>query len=246
MQCSIDEKVVPLFWTCNSNATSHGPDEMTGIPHRWDLSPKEARLLQDELAKEVILVDSLGEVRRIAGVDVGFEAGGRITRAAVAVLSFPELKLTEHNVITMPTCFPYVPGLLSFREVPAILTAWEGLKKQPDLVLCDGQGYAHPRRLGLACHLGLWLGVPTVGVAKSRLIGEYQEPGVEKGDQTALMDKGERVGTVLRTRTGVKPLFVSPGHLISLQTAVDYVLRSTTRYRLPETTRQADRLASGK
>jgi deoxyribonuclease V len=219
---------------------------MKGIPHRWDLSPKEARRLQDALASQVILKDRVGEVRSIAGVDVGFDDGGRITRAAVVVLSFPALEQKDHNVITMATCFPYIPGLLSFREVPAILLAMEGLNEKPDLVLCDGQGYAHPRRLGLACHLGLWLGVPTVGVAKSRLIGRYREPGVKKGSRSALMDNGERVGTVLRTRTGVKPVFVSAGHLITLATAVDYVLSSTTKYRLPETTRQADRLASSR
>ncbi len=182
----------------------------------------------------------------MAGVDVGFEAQGRITRAAVALLDYPSLTLHEQAIARAPTRFPYVPGLLSFREVPAILAALAQLQTPPDLLLCDGQGIAHPRRLGIAAHLGLLCDLPSIGVAKSRLIGTYEPPGGERGDWSPLLDKGERVGAVLRTRAGVSPLFISPGHRIGLQSSIDWVMRCTTRYRLPETTRWAHRLASGR
>ncbi|HTY99332.1 MAG TPA: deoxyribonuclease V, partial [Rhodocyclaceae bacterium] len=143
------------------------------------------------------------------------------------------------------TTFPYVPGLLSFREIPALLAAWERLAIVPDLVLCDAQGFAHPRRFGLACHLGLWLDVPAIGVAKSRLIGTHGPVPEAKGEWTPLLDNDEVIGGVLRTRAGCKPLFVSVGHRVSLESAVAWTLACTTRYRLPETTRQAHRLASG-
>jgi deoxyribonuclease V len=181
----------------------------------------------------------------VAGVDIGFEKQGTITRAAIAVLSFPALELVEHQVIRDKTRFPYVPGFLSFREVPAALKAFKKLQTTPDLLLCDGQGIAHPRRFGLACHMGLWTDLPAIGVAKSRLIGSYQPVGSQKGDWQPLMDKNETIGAVVRTRTNVNPLFVSIGHKVDLKTAIDYTLRCTTKYRLPETTRWADKLASG-
>jgi deoxyribonuclease V len=198
------------------------------------------------LCQRVIRCDRLGKITSVAGVDVGFERRGRVTRAAVAVLSFPELELREQRLIRRPTQFPYVPGLLSFREVPAILAALEALDQMPDLLLCDGQGLAHPRRFGLACHLGVLTGLPSIGVAKSRLIGEHAEPGLEKGCWAPLRDDGETIGAVLRSRRGVRPLYVSIGHRVSLETAIEYVLACTPRYRLPETTRLADRLASCK
>jgi deoxyribonuclease V len=176
---------------------------------------------------------------------VGFEEGGKITRAAVAVLSFPDLQPLQQAIARLPTCFPYVPGLLSFREIPAVLGALEQLRPLPDLLLCDGQGVAHPRRFGIACHLGVVTGIPSIGVAKSRLIGTHPEPGPEKGSWVPLMDGDERIGAVLRTRSNVRPLFISSGHRISLQTAIDYVLACSPKYRLPETTRQAHKLASG-
>lgn len=212
--------------------------------HSWDVTPKEARDIQQQLCSLVKIKDSFGRIKRLAGVDVGFEQNGRVTRAAVAVLSFPELKPMEQAIARLPTAFPYVPGLLSFREIPAVLKAFESIAMTPDLLLCDGQGIAHPRRFGIACHLGLLTNIPAIGVAKSRLIGQFDEPPQEKGNWTQLMDKEELVGAVLRSRTGVKPLFISPGHRICLETAVEYVLASTTKYRLPETTRQAHRLAS--
>ena len=213
--------------------------------HPWPRDPRQAREIQNRLKGLVISQDRLDSVRYVAGVDVGFEAGGKITRAAVAVLRYPELDLSGQSIARLPTSFPYVPGLLSFREIPAVLAALEQLERQPDLLLCDGQGYAHPRRLGIACHLGLLTGLPAVGVAKTRLIGRHAEVPNRRGGWTPLMDGEERIGAVLRTRAGVKPLFISLGHRISLETAIHYVMTCTTRYRLPETTRWAHRLASG-
>jgi deoxyribonuclease V len=181
----------------------------------------------------------------VAGVDVGFRDQGRTTIAAVAVLAYPSLLLVEQALSARPTSFPYVPGLLSFREIPALLEAMEKLIQLPDLILCDGQGIAHPRRLGIATHLGILTGIPTIGVAKSRLIGSHEEPAEEKGAWVPLLDGEERIGAVLRTRNRVKPLFISCGYRISLETAISYVLACTPKYRLPETTRAAHKLASG-
>jgi deoxyribonuclease V len=213
--------------------------------HPWDVTPAQARAIQVDGRGRVISEDRLGDVRRVAGIDLGFEQGGAISRAAVAVLDFPELRLVESAVARLPTCFPYVPGLLSFRETPAVLEALQRLSEWPDLVLCDGQGYAHPRRFGLACHLGVLTGLPSIGVAKSRLIGTHGALPEQKGAWVPLLDGDETVGAVLRTRDGVAPLYVSIGHRVSLPTAIRWVLACTTRYRLPETTRHAHRLASG-
>jgi deoxyribonuclease V len=215
------------------------------MEHPWDLPPREAVLLQQELRGRVVVVDRLGKVRHVAGVDVGFEQENRITRAAVAVLAFPSLELRDHVVARQPTRFPYIPGLLSFREIPAVLAALGRLTIVPELLLCDGQGIAHPRRFGIASHLGVLLDVPTIGVAKKRLIGVHGPVPAGRGEWTALRDGEETIGAVLRTRVGVKPLFVSPGHRVSLASAVEWTLACTTRYRLPETTRHAHRLASG-
>jgi deoxyribonuclease V len=213
--------------------------------HPWDVTPAQARAIQVDGRGRVIAEDRLGDVRRVAGIDVGFEQDGAISRAAVVVLDFPELRLVESAVARLPTSFPYVPGLLSFRETPAVLEALGRLSERPDLLLCDGQGYAHPRRFGLACHLGVLTGLPSIGVAKSRLIGTHGALPEEKGAWVPLLDGDEAVGAVLRTRDGVAPLYVSIGHRVSLPTAIRWVLACTTRYRLPETTRQAHRLASG-
>jgi deoxyribonuclease V len=213
--------------------------------HPWDLAPKEAIALQRRLAAHVLVADRFGEIRRVAGVDVGFEQQNTITRAAVAVLDYPSLSLSEYAIAREPTRFPYVPGLLSFREVPAVLAALEKLSVLPDMLLCDGQGIAHPRRLGIASHLGVLLDLPTIGVAKSRLIGSHEEPGEEKGAWEPLLDKGEEIGCVLRSRTRVKPLYISPGHRVGLESAREWTMACLTRYRLPETTRWAHRLASG-
>jgi len=213
--------------------------------HRWNLAPAEAISLQEELRHRVIARDRIGRVRRVAGVDVGFERDGAVTRAAVAVLNFPGLELVDWAIARTPTRFPYVPGLLSFRETPAVLKGLAKLKQRPDLLLCDGQGLAHPRRFGFACHLGLLADIPSIGVAKTRLIGEHEAVPENRGGWAPLVDRGEVIGAVLRTRPGVKPLFVSVGHRISLDTAIRWVMACVTRYRLPETTRWAHRLASG-
>jgi deoxyribonuclease V len=212
----------------------------------WAQTLEEAEAVQQELRHLVIAEDKLGEVRHVAGVDVGFEDNYTITQAAVAVLSFPELQLVETAIAQIPTTFPYIPGFLSFREIPAILKALEKLTIVPDLILCDGQGIAHPRRCGIACHLGVLIDVPTIGVAKTLFVGKHDELPPEKGSWQPLIHRGETVGVVLRSRTNVNPLYVSIGHRISLPTAIDYVLRCTTKYRLPETTRWADKLASGR
>jgi len=188
--------------------------------------------------------DDFKQVETVAGLDVGFEEEGKVTRAAVVVLRFPDLAPLDRALAKRPTSFPYIPGLLSFRETPAVLDALAKLRIEPDLLLCDGQGYAHPRRFGLACHLGLLTGLPSIGVAKSRLIGEHGVLGEKKGAHTWLWHDGEIIGALLRTRARVQPVYVSIGHRVGLETALDYVLACTTRYRLPETTRQAHRLAS--
>ncbi|PSN07946.1 deoxyribonuclease V [filamentous cyanobacterium CCT1] len=211
----------------------------------WPSSVPEAIALQRRLAPQVVTQDDLPEpMTTVAGVDAGFEDQGATTRAAVVVLSFPDLTPIDEALVRQPTRFPHVPGLLSFREVPAILAALSQLRVDPDVILCDGQGLAHPRRLGIACHLGLLLDRPTVGVAKSRLVGTHGEVPSEKGAWVPLMDGQERLGAVLRSRTGTKPLYISAGHRISLERAIALVLQCTPKYRLPETTRYADRLAS--
>lgn len=214
--------------------------------HGWDLTPKDAIALQTALRGRVERKDRIGVVRRIAGVDVGFEQDGRVTRAAVAVLEYPGLALAEQVVVRVATTFPYVPGLLSFREAPAVLAAFEKVRAAPDLILYDGQGIAHPRRFGIASHVGLLLNCPSIGVAKSRLVGAHKMPANRRGAWTPLRDAGEVIGAVLRTRAGVKPLYVSIGHRVSLETAVRWTLACVTRYRLPETTRWAHRLASAR
>ncbi|MDN5849340.1 MAG: deoxyribonuclease V [Nitrococcus sp.] len=214
--------------------------------HDWAVTPKQAIALQRKLAARVLLQPGPKNVRCIAGVDTGFVDHGRTARAAVVVLSFPQLAPLEIQTAFEPTPFPYIPGLLSFRELPAVLRALEKLSALPDLVLCDGQGIAHPRRLGIAAHLGVVTGLRTIGVGKSRLIGEYREPGQEKGCVVPLMDAQQRIGSVVRTRTAVRPLFVSPGHRTDHDRAVQWTLACTRRYRLPEPIRMADRVASAR
>jgi len=218
---------------------------MRKIHHSWNLTPSAAIALQHRLRSKVIRLGRPRQVRHVAGTDVGFERGGGVSCAAVAVLSFPELELVEHAVARLPTRFPYVPGLLSFREIPVLLAALDKLRITPDLILCDGQGLAHPRRFGIASHLGVYCGIPTIGVAKSRLIGEHGQPMQRRGAWVPLRDKGETIGAVLRSRTNTEPIYVSIGHRVSLPLAVRYVMACTTKFRLPETTRWAHRLASG-
>ena len=212
--------------------------------HPWAVSPAEARAIQQRLRRYVVTEDRLGTVSFVAGVDVSFDQRRKLTQAAVAVLDFPSLRLCTYAKTRQTTVFPYVPGLLSFREIPAILDALSRVEPTPDLLLCDGQGLAHPRRLGLACHLGVLTGIPSIGVAKSRLIGTHGDVPDARGHWTPLVHHEVILGAVVRTRSKVKPVYVSIGHRVSLCTAVAYVMRCTTRYRLPETTRHAHRLAA--
>lgn len=210
----------------------------------WPTTIDEAVAVQERLRLEVILQDDFGELRTVAGVDAGFENEGTTARAAVVVLSFPDLKPIDYALARGPARFPYVPGFLSFREAPAILDALAMLKAPPDLVICDGQGIAHPRRLGIACHLGVVSGLPTIGCAKSLLVGHHGELPDSRGARVPLLHRREQVGWLLRSRPGVKPVYVSPGHRVSLDSAVELVMACVTRYRLPETTRYAHNLAS--
>ena len=213
--------------------------------HAWDVSPQEAVAIQKSLQSHINLSDDFGDIQTVAGVDVGFRENNTITRAAIAVLDFQTLEVVETAVAHRPTSFPYIPGLLSFREVPAVLEAMLKLSTEPDLLLCDGQGIAHPRRFGIATHLGLLLNIPAVGVGKSRLTGTHEDVPPEKGSFVPLMDKDEQIGVVLRTRTNSKPLYISPGHRVSVQTAHKLVMQCVTKYKLPESTRRAHKLASG-
>ncbi len=216
------------------------------VLHRWDVTPAEALEIQHELAARVIEQDQTGVVRLVAGVDVGFEgAHNETARAAVVVLRFPELTPVESAVARLPVTFPYVPGLLAFREIPVVLAAFAQLHTAPDVLIVDGQGRAHPRRFGIASHLGVWLDVPTIGCAKSILCGRAKEPVDRAGAWSLLIEQGETVGAAVRTRPGTQPVYVSVGHRVNLDRAIALVLKCTTRYRLPETTRHAHRVASG-
>ncbi|HUD70367.1 MAG TPA: deoxyribonuclease V [Dongiaceae bacterium] len=218
------------------------PPQHRAAPHPWPRDPAAARALQAALAERVSLRGAPRRVTRVAGADVAFMPGGTHLVAAVVVLDFPRLLPVESAVVRRRVRFPYVPGLLSFREAPAILAAFERLRSRPDLLLCDGQGIAHPRRLGLASHLGLLLGIPTVGCAKSRLVGAHAEPGLRRGHRAPLLFGGRQVGWVLRTCDRVRPLYVSPGHRMSLAAAAAWTLACGAGFRLPEPTRLADRL----
>ncbi|HEY1859128.1 MAG TPA: deoxyribonuclease V [Gemmataceae bacterium] len=207
--------------------------------HTWDLTPKQAVALQRELASRVETGPSLGDVELVAGADISYNRFSPTIYAGVVVVRLKDGEVIERSGVVTKTAFPYVPGLLSFREAPAALEAFAGLKHKPEAVLLDGQGYAHPRRVGLASHIGLWLGRPCVGCAKSRLIGEFKPPKLAAGSWSDLIDKDEVIGRVVRTKTGVNPLFVSVGHKIDLDSAVRLTLAACRGYRLPEPTRQA-------
>lgn len=215
--------------------------DFVGPPlHRWDVSPDEAVALQHDLARRIVREDDVGTVHCVAGVDVAYAVDDQRVVAAVAVLAIPSLTVVEIATAETVATFPYTPGLFSFREIPPIVDALAMLQTRPDLIVCDGHGIAHPRRLGLASHLGLWCDIPAIGCAKTRLTGTHDEPDWARGSIAALVDAGEEIGAVLRTQDGVRPVYVSPGHRISLAAACDWILRLTPRYRLPETTRAAD------
>jgi len=217
---------------------------MAKVAHGWDLTPAEAVAVQRDLRQQIEAGDRFGVVRHVAGIDIGFERSGTITRAAVCVLSIADLSVVDFALVTMPTRFPYVPGLLSFREAPAALAALARLTVSPDVLIYDGHGLAHPRRCGVASHVGLLADIPSIGVAKSRLVGTHDDVPDRKGAWCPLSDHGEIVGAVLRTRVGVQPVYVSVGHRVGLDSALALAMRCTTRYRLPQTTRWAHRIAS--
>jgi deoxyribonuclease V len=208
--------------------------------HNWDLDYNQAVELQKELAQKVEFIPLRKAPKLIAGIDCAFTKDKTKIIGCVVILSYPELKVVEIKHALKKVVFPYIPGLLSFREAPVCLAAVEKLKKIPDIFMVDGQGIAHPRRLGLAAHLGLFFNKPTIGCAKSRLIGTYNEPGSKKGNFSYLYDGDEKLGAVVRTRDNVKPVFISVGNLCSLDDAVKWVLNCSVKYRLPVPTRTAD------
>lgn len=212
---------------------------MDEVRHSWDLTPKAAIQLQRQLAHKVSEVPLEKEVRRVVGIDCSYIKSRDLIVTAVVVLDAKNMRLLETARKVSGCTFPYVPGLLSFREAPAVIETIEELVSAPDLLLCDGQGLAHPRGMGLATHIGLWLNLPTIGVAKSRLCGEFRMPGARRGCNTRLLLGNKVIGRVVRTRTGVKPLFVSVGHRITLQESLRWTLKCTRGYRLPEPTRLA-------
>lgn len=229
-----------------SSEPGAGTADRLDLSHSWSVTPGEAIAIQRRLRAHLVLRDALPRIARVAGVDVGFEDAGAITRAAVVVLDAETLSPLDSALARRETGFPYVPGLLSFREIPAVLDALSRLAEPPDLLLCDGHGIAHPRRMGIAAHLGLVTGMPSVGVGKSRLVGRHALVPEACGAWVPLRHEGQTIGAVLRSRERVRPIYVSPGHRICLDTALHWVLSCLTRYRLPETTRAADRLASGR
>jgi deoxyribonuclease V len=211
--------------------------------HGWDLTPAEAIALQKELRREVVSDRpiELASVRLVAGVDVSVK--GEESQAAVVVVTFPDFRPVETALARQPTRFPYIPGLLGFREGPVLEEAFEALETEPDVFLFDGMGIAHPRRMGIASHLGLWLEKPTIGCGKTQLVGWHPPLPEEKGAQAPLVDLGEVIGTAVRTRRGTNPMFISPGHLADIPTAVELVLRCAPQYRLPEPIRLAHKAA---
>jgi deoxyribonuclease V len=211
--------------------------------HDWNISPQEAIALQKQLAAEIISNKPLDleNVRLVAGVDVSVK--DNVSQAAVVVLSYPDFQIVETQLAHRPTPFPYIPGLLSFREGPVLEEAFQNLQNEPDVFIFDGMGTAHPRRIGIASHMGLWLQKPTVGCGKTLLIGRYGELGQEKGSFSELVDKGQIIGAAVRTRTATNPVFISPGHLADLSTSIELIMRCTPKYRLPEPIRQAHNAA---
>lgn len=210
------------------------------INHAWNISENEALQLQQELAAKVMKEDQFDNIQLVAGVDVAYAKESDKLVAAVVILNADTLEVVETALAEDSIQFPYIPGLFSFRELPPLIKAFAKLKNTPDLVVCDGQGYAHPRRFGLACHLGVIFDVPTIGCGKTRLLGEYQKPDAERGAVAPLIDSGEAIGKALRTQTGIKPIYVSVGHRCSLDVACEWVLKLSPKFRLPETTRLTD------
>jgi len=212
--------------------------------HAWDLSPREAIRLQEDLRQRVVIRPLRRAVRLVAGADVAYHRGSRMAFAGVVVMKLDNLQVVETVTAAAEVHFPYIPGLLTFREGPVLLAAFEKLRTVPDAVLFDGQGIAHPRGMGIASHMGLWLQLSTAGCAKNRLVGEYEPVGEVKGAASPLRYHTATIGAVVRTRSGVKPVFVSPGHLTSVEDSVRLVLQATGRFRLPEPVRLAHLLVN--
>lgn len=208
---------------------------------RWKLTPREAMRLQERLRKRVVLEDRFERIRYVAGADIAFDPETEMAFAGVIVYRFPELEEVERRMARRKLQFPYVPGLLSFRESPILIAAFARLKIEPDLLLIDGHGLAHPRLFGIACHIGVLFDKPAIGCGKSLLVGKAAEPAAKAGSSTPLEFHGERVGTVLRTRDNTRPIFVTQGHRVSLATAVKLVRQCLDGYRIPKPTREADR-----
>ncbi len=207
--------------------------------HSWDISPSEAVALQNKLRSQVVIQPLEKTPKLIAGADISFNKYSETVWAGIVVLSFPDLKIVEERGIETEAKFPYVPGLLSFREAPALLQVWEMLENVPEVLILDGQGTAHPRRLGIACHIGLWLQIPTIGCAKSLLCGKFEELDETKGSTSPLIHRGEQIGVALRTKNRVNPVFVSPGNLSDIPSSVELLKRCDGGYRIPEPTRRA-------
>jgi len=211
--------------------------------HEWNLPLADAKKIQAELSSMIIKEDDFGKINTIAGMDIGFH--GEVARASCVVLRYPDCEVIEKKVYDGKVNFPYIPGYLSFREIPMLAYVLEMIENEPDLFIADGQGIAHPRRLGLAAHIGLLINKPVIGCAKSLLIGKCEEPDNVKGAYSQLVDKGEVIGACLRTRINVKPVIISIGNRISLESSVRYIMGCCSKYRLPEPIREAHRLASG-
>jgi deoxyribonuclease V len=222
----------------------YGPEQDVTRGGRWPRTVAEARAIQQRLRRRLVLRNGPRRVRLVAGADLAYRADGRRAWAAVVVMSWPELRTVEVATAAGRPRFPYVPGYLTFREGPLLLAAFARLRHRPDLWLLDGHGYAHPRRFGLACHLGVLLDLPTIGCAKSLLVGTVGDPGPARGDWSPIRWEGRVVGAALRTRHGVKPLFVSPGHRIGLRPAIRWVL-ACSRFRVPEPVRAAEQVVNG-
>ncbi len=214
------------------------------LPHDWDMTPEEAIELQQSLRSLVRIEPLLQEVETIGGADVSFNKYSETIYSGIVVLSLPDLRIIESAGVRSQARFPYIPGLLSFREAPSVLEAWDKLKTKPGVLVLDGQGIAHPRRFGIACHVGVLLDLPTIGCAKSILVGTHAPLASEAGSHVPLIYRDEHVGEVLRTKSGVAPIYVSVGHLVDLPSAVELVWRSTRKYRQPEPTRQAHLLVN--
>ncbi len=210
------------------------------LPTKWNLTPGEAMRFQERLRERVVLEDRFNPIRFVAGADLAFDPRTALAFAGVIVYRFPELEEVERRMARRKLRFPYVPGLLSFRESPVLLAAFARLRTEPDLILIDGHGRAHPRLFGIACHIGVLFDKPTIGCAKSLLVGEHDEPGPQLGAASPLFLRGEQVGMVLRTRANVKPIYVTQGHRVSLETAVKLVRQCLDGFRIPRPTREAD------